>query len=718
MMSVLEYAEDMNKKTEEILKKCKELGINASTEDDMLDDDAIVELDNAFANEETEEEQPSEETEIEVDEEIIKKLDEDDYYEENLDNLVDKKDAIYNNDTPIKRKKNKTKTKNKDIKQAKKEMYKNKEKLVSNENDTDKNVVLYKEGMTIKDFAESLDVQVTELIKKLMSLGIMATMNSNISYDDASVLALEYDKELKKEETMDISNFEMFEVNDDPKDLIERPPVVTIMGHVDHGKTSLLDAIRESSVVEGEFGGITQHIGAYQVTSNGKKITFIDTPGHAAFTEMRARGASITDIVIIIVAANDGVMPQTIEAIDHAKAAKVPIIVAVNKMDVPGADKDKVMREMSEHGLTPEEWGGDTLFIPISAKTKEGIDKLLENLLLVAEMQELKANPKRYALGTVIESKVDKKVGTIVTLLVQNGTLRLGDPVVVGECFGKVRTLKNDLGEEVVEALPATPVEVTGITGVPTAGDKFMAFESEKKAHTVAEERSEVSKLKANTLASAVSLDDLFNKISEGLKEINVVLKADVKGSEEAVKNTLSKIEVEGCKLNVIRSGVGTITESDIVLANASSAIIIGFNVRPTNKVLDIAKEYGVDIRLHNIIYKVVEEMEAAMKGMLDPEYEEKVLGSAEIRKIYKFSKTGNIAGCYVLDGIIKINAKARVIRDGVVIYDGAINTIQREKDQAKEVKAGFECGITLENYQDIKEKDIIEAYELVEVKR
>ena len=517
---------------------------------------------------------------------------------------------------------------------------------------------------------------------------------------------------------MIISNFEEYEVNDNEEDLELRAPVVTIMGHVDHGKTSLLDAIRNSSVVDKEFGGITQAIGAYQVKYNDKKITFIDTPGHAAFTEMRARGASVTDIVVIIVAADDGVMPQTIEAIDHAKAAGVPIIVAVNKMDKPGASPDKVMREMSEHGITPEDWGGDTIFVPISAKTNMGINDLLDNILLIAEMQDLKANPKRYAIGTVIESKLDKNVGSIVTLLIQNGTLRLGDPIVVGEFVGKVRTLKNDLGEEVVEALPSTPVEVTGITGVPTAGDKFMAFESEKKAKQVAELRSETTKLKANTLASALSLDDLFGKISEGLKEINIVLKADVKGSEEAVKNTLNKIEVEGCKLNVIRSGVGTITESDIVLANASSAIIIGFNIRPTNKILDYAKEYGVDVRLHNIIYKVVEEMEAAMKGMLDPEYEEKVLGQAEIRKIYKFSKTGNIAGCYVLDGIIKSDSNARVIRDSIVIYDGKINTIQREKNQAKEVKAGFECGITLENYQDIKEKDIIEAYELVEVKR
>ena len=710
MMSVLEYAEDMNKEVEEILSMCKSLGINVSNEDDILNDDAIVELDNAFANMDSKDD--SEEDAL--DEEIIKKMDEDDYYDEVVDTLIDKKDTIYNSEPQAAKKK---KSKQKNIQDAKKAMYKNKEKLVSNEN-SDESVVLYKDGMTIKEFSASINKPVAEVIKKLMELGIMANMNASLSFDDASVLALEYNKTLKKEETSDISNFEMFEVNDDEKDLKERPPVVTIMGHVDHGKTSLLDAIRKSSIVSSEHGGITQHIGAYQVKYNDKKITFIDTPGHAAFTEMRARGASITDIVIIIVAADDGVMPQTIEAIDHAKAANVPIIVAVNKMDKPGADPERVMREMSERGITPDTWGGDTLFVNISAKTHEGIPNLLENILLIAEMQELKANPKRYAMGTVIESKLDKNVGTVVTLLVQNGTLRLGDPVVIGEHFGKIRTIKNDLGEEVVEVSPSMPVEVTGINGVPTAGDKFMAFESEKQAHMIAEQRSESLKLKANKASNAHSLDDLIGKISEGLKEINIVLKADVKGSEEAVKNTLSKIDVEGCKLNVIRSGVGAITESDIVLANASNAIIIGFNIRPTGKILDVAKEYGVDVRLHNIIYKVVEEMEAAMKGMLDPEYEEKVTGSAEIRKIYKFSKTGNIAGSYVLDGVIKSNSNARVIRDSIVIYDGKINSLQREKNVVKEVKAGFECGITLENYQDIKEKDIIEAYELVEIKR
>ncbi len=713
MMSVLEYALDMNKEEKEVLNACEKLGIKVSSKDDILSDDAIVELDNFFANN-TDENNSSQ---INDNEEIIKKIEEDDYYDEVVDTLIDKKDAIYNSEPKAKKKKNKKNSKLNDIKEEKKNMYKNKEKLVSNKTKKDEDVVLYKEGMHLKDLANLLGVNVSEVIKKLMGLGVMASINTSLSFDDAAVLALEYNKTLKKEEALDISNFEVFEVNDDPADLESRPPVVTIMGHVDHGKTSLLDAIRKSSVVEGEYGGITQHIGAYQVTYNNKKITFIDTPGHAAFTEMRARGASITDIVIIIVAADDGVMPQTVEAIDHAKAAKVPIIVAINKIDKQGADPEKIKRQMSEYGLTPDSWGGDTLFVPISAKTHEGIDKLLENILLIADLQDLKANQKRYAIGTVIESKLDKNVGSIVTLLVQNGTLRLADPIVVGEYYGKIRSLKNDLGEELTCALPSTPVSITGINGVPSSGDKFMAFESEKQAHSIAEQRMRMAKSKNNTTKTNLSLDDLFNKISDGLKEINIVLKTDVKGSEEAVKNALLKIKVENCLLNVIRSGVGAITESDIVLANASNAIIIGFNVRPTGKIMDYAKEQGVDIRLHNIIYKVVEEMELAMKGMLDPEYEEKKMGQAEIRKIYKFSKIGNIAGCYVLDGVIKIGAKTRLIRDGVVVYDGVIKSLQREKEQAKEVKTGYECGVTLENFGDIKVGDVIEAYELVEIK-
>ena len=490
------------------------------------------------------------------------------------------------------------------------------------------------------------------------------------------------------------------------------------MGHVDHGKTTLLDTIRKTNVVDGEAGGITQAISAYQVELNGSKITFIDTPGHAAFTEMRARGASITDIVIIIVAADDGVMPQTKEAIDHAKAANVPILVAINKIDKPDANPERVMTELAEYGLTPEEWGGDTIFTRISAKQGIGIEELLENILLVAEMQEYKANPSRYAMGTVIESRLDKQVGPIATVLIQNGTLRLGDPVVVGTSYGKVRTLKNDQGKEIMEADPSKPVEITGLSEVPEAGDRFMAFETEKQAHSVAEQRKVSQKQKDLKANDAVSLDDLFNKIGEGLKEINVIIKADVHGSAEAVKNSLEKIEVEDVRVNVIRSSVGGITESDIVLAKASNAIIVGFNVRPTNNIRDYAKENGVEIRLYNIIYKAVEEIEAAMKGMLEPVYEEKITGTAEVRQLFKFSKVGTIAGSYVTDGVIKRDAKARIIRDGVVVYDGDIGSVQREKDSAKEVKKGLECGITISNFNDIKVGDIIEAYEMVEIER
>ena len=605
-----------------------------------------------------------------------------------------------------------------DFKNKKKEMYKHKEKLMSNAPNKEDNKIVYKENMTLSMFANELNANPIDLIKKFMSLGVMVNLNSPISFSDAELVAIDYNKELKKAETMDATNFEKLEITDDEENLKERPPVVTIMGHVDHGKTSLLDAIRKSSITSGEAGGITQHIGAYQVEKNGKKITFIDTPGHAAFTEMRARGAAITDIVIVIVAADDGVMPQTKEAIDHAKAAKVPIIVAINKIDKPNANIEKVMTEMTEAGLTPDKWGGDTTFVNISALTGEGIDELLETILLIAELRELKANPNRYALGTVIEAKLDKNVGSIVTLLIQNGTLRIGDPIVVGTSFGKVRTLKNDLGVEIVEALPSTPVEITGVNSVPSAGDKFMAFETEKQAKSIADARSEKAKQMQNKNTNSLSLDDLFSKIESGVKEINIILKADVKGSEEAVKNALEKIDVKGVKTTVIRSGTGTITESDVVLANASSAIIIGFNVRPSSKTKELAKEYNVDIRLYNIIYKVIEELEAAMKGMLDPEYEEKILGEAEVRQLFRFSKVGTIAGSYITNGIIKQNSKARLIRDGVVLYDGVIASIQREKDSVKEVKQGFECGITLENFNDIKEKDVIEAYEMVEVKR
>ena len=699
MMSVLEYANDIGKNVDLVLKKCAELGIPLSDKDDMLDEEHIITLDNVFSSEE----------EV-VEEEMID--------DEEIEEIISKVNIKVDDTIKKQKLKKKSETSKDDIANRKKQMYKHKEKLISNKAEQDDNVIIYNKDMTLNDLANSLSVEGVELVKKLVGLGLMIGLNDPISFEDASILVMDYKKELKKGETQDEANFENLEIIDDESDLLPRPPVVTIMGHVDHGKTTLLDTIRKANVVSGEAGGITQHIGAYQASYNGKKITFIDTPGHAAFTEMRARGASVTDIVIIIVAADDGVMPQTKEAIDHAKAANVPIIVAINKIDKPTADPDRIMHDMAANGLTPDEWGGDTLFVKISATTGKGIDDLLENILLIAEMQELKANPNRYALGSVIEAKLDKSMGPVVTLLIQNGTLRIGDPIVAGTTFGKVRTLKNDNNEEIVEALPSTPVSITGLNELPSAGDKFMAFEGEKQARLIAETRKVKAKEKSNVSKEALTLDDLFSKIQEGIKEINIVLKTDVKGTEEAVKNSLEKVEVEGVRVNIIRSGTGTITESDIVLANASNAIIIGFNVRPNSTTVEVAKEYGVEIRLYNVIYKAIEELEAAMKGMLDPEYVEKVLGQAEVRKLFKFSKTGTIAGCYITSGLIKNNAKARIIRDGVVVYDGNINSIQREKNSVKEIKSGFECGITIENYNDIKEQDIIEAYEMVEVKK
>ena len=706
MMSVLEYAQDVNKTVEEILNLCQKLQLDVNGEDDLLDQDAITILDSEIDNNQVEEDTLEEND-----------YDDDEFFEKVESLAANTKMVSEKQKTKIKPKKQVQSNDNDTFLKDKKEIYKHREKLMTNEAKTDDSVVLYKENMTVKELADSINVAPSELIKKLMGLGIMTTLNNSLSFEVAEILVLEYNKTLKKEESADISNFENFEIIDDEANLVERPPVVTIMGHVDHGKTSLLDAIRNANVVSGEAGGITQAIGAYQVEINGKKITFIDTPGHEAFTEMRARGASVTDIVIIIVAADDGVMPQTKEAIDHAKAAGVPIIVAINKMDKPDANPDRVLTELVEYGITPEEWGGDTIVSRISAKTHDGIPELLENILLISEMAELKANPHRYASGAVIESRLDKQIGSVATLLIQNGTLRLGDPIVVGTSFGKIRTLKNDRGQDIIEALPSTPVEITGLNEPPQAGDKFMAFETEKQARSIAEERKLRAREK-DTNRSGMTLDDLFGRIQEGIREINVILKTDVNGSCEAVKKSLEKIEVEDVRVKVIRSGVGTITESDVTLAKASDAIIIGFNVRPNAKTVETAKENGIEIRLYDIIYKVVEDMEAAMKGMLEPIYEEKVNGTLEIRQIFKFSKVGNIAGCHVMDGVIKANSNARLVRDGVVVYNGKIASIQREKDQAKEVSKGMDCGVTLENYQDIKENDIIEAYELIEIKR
>ncbi|MGI6324578.1 MAG: translation initiation factor IF-2 [Bacilli bacterium] len=703
-MSVLEYAIDIKRTVEEVLEECKKLNIDVSRKEDILDEEAIIMLDNAFATT--------------TDDEVEEMIEEEVEYEEAVKAIIKKNNIDFDVKTEKLKKKSQDIDEKEEYETKRKEMYKHKEKLMTNAPTEEENIVLYKEDMTVGELAKALNVSGVELIKKLMNLGIMVNVNSNISFEDAEVVVFEYTKELKREETRDEANFEDYEITDKEEDLVERPPVVTIMGHVDHGKTTLLDVIRKSNVVAGEAGGITQHIGAYQVEYNGKKITFIDTPGHAAFTEMRARGASVTDIVVLIVAADDGVMPQTKEAIDHAKAANVPIIVAINKIDKSNANLERILTELAEYGVISEEWGGDTLVNKISALKNEGIDELLANILLISEMSNLKANPNRYAIGTVIESKLDKHVGPVTTLLIQNGTLRLGDPIVVGTTYGRVRTMKNDLHQDIVEALPSTPVEITGLNDTPAAGDRFMAFETEKKARAIYEARLKKEKDKSIKGNVPTSLDDLFAKIQSGAKEINVVLKADVSGSVEAIRGALQQIDVEGVKINIIRSGVGNITESDIVLANASDAIIIGFNVRPTSKTLEVAKEYNVDIRLHNIIYKIIEEIELAMKGMLDPEYEEKVLGQAEVRKIFKYSKVGNIAGCHVISGVIKRDGKVRLIRDGIVIFDGKINSMRREKDEVKEVKQGYECGITLERFNDIKEKDIMEAYELVEIKR
>ena len=578
-------------------------------------------------------------------------------------------------------------------------------------------VVEYEEGITVDELSQKIGQTPANVIKVLFMLGTMVTINSSLNDEQVELICMEYGLECKKVVPVSEVNFEDLEVVDDPKDLVPRPPVITIMGHVDHGKTTLLDHIRKSRVAEGEFGGITQHIGAYQVSVKGKKITFLDTPGHEAFTAMRARGAMITDIVIIVVAADDGVMPQTREAVDHALAANVPIIVAINKIDKPGADPQRIMTEVSELGLMPEEWGGDVPYVNISAKKGIGIDELLETVTVVAELAELKANPKRMAYGSVIEGRLDKGRGPVATLLIQNGTLRSGNPIVVGATYGRVRQLVDDRGREIKSAGPATPVEITGLNDVPEAGDKFMVFETEREARHVGEERAQKKIEEERNSTSAMSLDDLFSQMKSGeVVDLNIIVKADVNGTAEAVKSSLEKIDVEGARVNVIRSTVGAISESDILLESASKAIIYGFNVRPDANVRRKADEEGVEIRLHQVIYKMVEEIEAAMKGMLAPEMEEVVTGQAEIRHIYKVSKIGNIAGCYVTDGSIKRDCGIRLIREGIIVYEGKLASLKRFKDDAKEVNQGYECGLTIENYNDIKEGDIVEGYVMQEV--
>ncbi|WP_181348679.1 translation initiation factor IF-2 [Thalassobacillus sp. CUG 92003] len=579
--------------------------------------------------------------------------------------------------------------------------------------------ITYTDSLTVAQLAEKLNKEPAEIIKKLMFLGVMATKNQDLDKESIELIAEEFNVKVEEEEIVDETDLANMAAEDDPAKLKERPAVVTIMGHVDHGKTTLLDSIRDTKVTEGEAGGITQHIGAYQVEENGKKVTFLDTPGHAAFTSMRSRGAQVTDIAILVVAADDGVMPQTQEAISHAKAAGVPIIVAVNKMDKEGANPDRVMQELMEYELVPEAYGGDTIFVHMSAVKHEGIDELIEMILLVSEMEELQANPDRKAYGTVIEAQLDKGRGPVATLLVQNGTLNVGDPIVVGSAFGRVRAMVNELGKRVKSAAPSMPVEITGLNNVPQAGDRFLAFEDEKKARSIGEARQQKHIEARRSDNSKVSLDDLFDQIKQGdIKEINLIVKADVQGSVEALASSLQKIEVEGAKVKIIHTGVGGITESDVSLASASNAIIIGFNVRPDGNAKKAAESEKVEIRLHRIIYKVMEEIEAAMKGMLDPEYEEKTIGQAEVREIFKVSKIGTIAGSYVTDGKITRNSSIRVIRDGVVLFEGELDSLKRYKDDTKEVQQGYECGITVKNFNDIKEGDIIEAFVMEEIER
>lgn len=579
--------------------------------------------------------------------------------------------------------------------------------------------ITYSDSLTVGQLANLLHKNSSEIIKFLFMMGNMSTINTVLSDDDIELICMEFGVEVHKEVIIDEDDIEeqIGNIEEDASKMVPRPPVVTIMGHVDHGKTTLLDTIRKTNVTSGEFGGITQHIGAYQVSLKGRKVTFLDTPGHEAFTAMRARGAQVTDIVIIVVAADDGVMPQTKEAVDHAKAAGVPIVVAVNKIDKPGANPDRIMSEMAELGIMPEEWGGDTIFMNVSAKQGTGVSDLLETVLLVADMAELKANPDQLASGTVIEAKLDKGRGPVATLLVQRGTLHSGDSIVVGTSYGRVRKMTNDKGMEIKKAEPSCPVEIIGLNDVPRAGDVFMAYDNYKKAQEIASHRLEKQIEKERNATSAMSLEDLAKKIDEGdVKEINVLIKADVQGSAEALKASMERLEVDTVRVNVIRSTVGTITESDILLASASNAIIYGFNIRPSAAIRKKAEEEGIEIRLHNIIYKALEELESAMKGMLAPVYEEVVIGQAEVRQIYKVSKVGTIAGCKVVDGHIKRDCKVRLIREGIVIYDGKLGSLRRFENDVKEVQNGFECGMTIENYNDIKVDDIIEAYEDQEV--
>nr|WP_295970382.1 translation initiation factor IF-2 [uncultured Bacillus sp.] len=730
-MRVYEYAKKQNVTSKEVITKLKEMNIEVSNHMTMIEEDAVAKLDGTF-NKKDDKKTEGHKAPVKANEKkavaiktkspSVHNHGEDDVSGIRSKGTKPKKAAPnqanqkggFNKNKGKSGGNNQNKNKNKDHKgkQQQAQPVKKKEKALPAK-------ITFSESLTVGELAKKLHREPSEIIKKLFLLGVMATINQDLDKDAIELIAGEYGVEVEEEIKIDATDLEVYFIQDDDVDLVERPAVVTIMGHVDHGKTTLLDSIRHTKVTAGEAGGITQHIGAYQVVENGKKITFLDTPGHAAFTTMRARGAKITDITILVVAADDGVMPQTIEAINHAKAAEVPIIVAVNKIDKPAANPDRVMQELTEYGLIPEAWGGDTIYVPLSALTGEGIDSLLEMILLVSEVEEYKANPIRKAVGTVIEAQLDKGRGPVATLLVQNGTLRVGDPIVVGNTFGRVRAMVNDLGRRVKEAGPSTPVEITGLNDVPQAGDRFVVFDDEKTARQIGEARASQALQAQRSANTRVSLENLFEHMKQGeMKDLNIIIKADVQGSAEALAASLQKINVEGVNIKIIHSAVGAINESDISLAAASNAIVIGFNVRPDNNAKRVAETEDVDIRLHRIIYKAIEEIEAAMKGMLDPEFEEKIIGQAEVRQTFKVSKVGTIAGCYVIDGKITRDSGLRIIRDGVVIFEGEIDDLKRFKDDVKEVSQGYECGITIKNYNDVKEGDILEAFIMEEVKR
>ncbi len=717
---VYEYAKKYNVSSKEIIEKLKEMNIEVTNHMATMEDPTVKKLDQAYKGKQ--DNKNKNQAQNNADDAIVENKYEDRHVENSVSKQkLKKKTPIGQNKKPgqggqtfNKNKRKNNKRNNQNTNKAPQMHTPRKERELPAK-------ITFSESLTVGELAKKLHREPSEIIKKLFLLGVMATINQSLDKDAIELICSEYGVEVEEEIIIDKTDLEAYTASEEDAapNTDERPAVVTIMGHVDHGKTTLLDSIRHTKVTEGEAGGITQHIGAYQVEVNDKKITFLDTPGHAAFTTMRARGAKVTDIAIIVVAADDGVMPQTVEAINHAKAAEVPIIIAVNKMDKEAANPDRVMQELTEHGLVPEAWGGDTIFVLMSAKKGDGIDELLEMILLVSEVEELKANPNKLATGTVIEAQLDKGRGAVATLLVQNGTLRVGDPIVVGNTYGRVRAMVNDVGRRVKEAAPSTPVEITGLNEVPQAGDLFVVFKDEKTARQVGEARSQQQVQSQRSEKAVVTLDNLFEQMKQGeVKEINLIVKADVQGSAEALAASLQKIDVEGVKVKIIHSGVGAITEYDIMLATASNAIVIGFNVRPDVNAKRAAESEQVDVRLYSIIYKVIEEIESAMKGMLDPEFEEKVIGQAEVRTTFKVSKVGTIAGSYVIDGKITRDSGVRVIRQGVVVYEGEIDALKRFKDDAKEVAQGYECGITIKNFNDIKEDDIIEAYVMEEIER